>query len=1108
MDRSTNFLMHAASKAILPEVWNDRQGNYFTGDGATRGNSIVYNNGIYWSIINEYWGTWQASQPIVRYSTDLKNWNIVTISGLPDWGSSTGLSTLGVAANGNTIIVVGGSISSPNHRIWRSGDNGTTWTTVKSSSINGQSDAYYKIMFANGKWLAMSNKGMSVSNDDGITWTDYAATSPGPYANVYTFDRIVYANNLWIIAGTNGKIYTHSTLTNSNWTEYTVTPAGTETIKSVEYINGTYVAAYAWQLVYSTDLVNWSTASINRDSYSDNYMMGVLRIGKFSVGGTTERLVATGYPRKLHYSDNGSTWTSINLSIFNAPGYSTAYYQSLSITDFFNGPNNTIIYVDNKLNYASSSNGSTWSLIANNNTWSDIVYNPISAKFFAVKVGGSPLLGSFNGLDWTFQSTLEPNTWKSPKDIKFNNTWQYGVDHHVSGGRYTTDFGNNWTNYTESASYGVNSDPESDYLTSIVWTGQYFYLIGYDSFKRIVPTSLGLTSWTSTTPSFMQYGLVTDAESNGSGSIVVVPSQTAGTLVVSSNHGTNWTHNNNSGWQSSRQAAATAYSSDLNMLVTVGRYDYISRSTDNGVTWTFATFSGQSFNYNCVTWTGSRFIAGGSYTSAFGTSSPVKATSIDGITWTYSSFGQAADYMYDIVTNKQKSLTVGVCGGNSSYAFVSTDQGVNWNRYSMASTPAAVCFVSEGTLIAYGTGGWPSYEFRVQNSTNSGQTWTNRYYNTNLELIAPTPAYENAVGMRPVLSEYDNRIIIFCLNKTTRQVGVLLSTDAGNNWTLNYISGLYNAKIQAYWDDYWLQFVAHTNIGRKYTSTDGINWTQTLLPTTAYFPPPRDFIVQRYPGEITYNVENSSNSGWLFSNLSLGINPGITLSRGKTYYFSINAPGHPFWIKTYLTTGTEGAYSYGVTNNGTENGIVTFSVPLDAPDTLFYICQFHAPMSGLINIVNTKIWGDQESRAYGTGISETTWQVNNTIFGWKPRKIFWDGSRYIMIAFNTTYIFTATDPSYSWTPFSNVTIPGDSNISGNLSLVSIKYNSAKTKYYLSAVDLLTKVSYILSSSDLTSWTVKSAKTYTRSSNTLLYSAAFSPTRSVFVGNNNTLISSP
>lgn len=84
-----------------------------------------------------------------------------------------------------------------------------------------------------------------------------------------------------------------------------------------------------------------------------------------------------------------------------------------------------------------------------------------------------------------------------------------------------------------------------------------------------------------------------------------------------------------------------------------------------------------------------------------------------------------------------------------------------------------------------------------------------------------------------------------------------------------------------------------------------------------------------------------------------GVNdPGITVVRGCSYTFTVNTPGHPFFIKTMQVTGVGSTYNDGVTNNGTQNGVITWDVPLGAPDALFYICQFHAGMTGTITVID------------------------------------------------------------------------------------------------------------------------------------------------------------
>ena len=107
-------------------------------------------------------------------------------------------------------------------------------------------------------------------------------------------------------------------------------------------------------------------------------------------------------------------------------------------------------------------------------------------------------------------------------------------------------------------------------------------------------------------------------------------------------------------------------------------------------------------------------------------------------------------------------------------------------------------------------------------------------------------------------------------------------------------------------------------------------------------------------GEINYTVTNQGSNAYVFdgNGLTDSLNPNITLERGKTYTFDIKAPGHPFFIKSVQGIGNGDTYDRGVTDNGQTFGAVTFTVPLDAPDTLYYNCEFHALMTGEFNIID------------------------------------------------------------------------------------------------------------------------------------------------------------
>jgi hypothetical protein len=110
-------------------------------------------------------------------------------------------------------------------------------------------------------------------------------------------------------------------------------------------------------------------------------------------------------------------------------------------------------------------------------------------------------------------------------------------------------------------------------------------------------------------------------------------------------------------------------------------------------------------------------------------------------------------------------------------------------------------------------------------------------------------------------------------------------------------------------------------------------------------------ISQNNKETVNYRVRNSGNNAYI---IDFENNPSLTLARGNTYVFNLTVNGlFPFWIKTQPVTGRANAYSDGVTRNGAATGLVTFTVPQNAPDTLYYIAENQEAMQGVINIVNS-----------------------------------------------------------------------------------------------------------------------------------------------------------
>ena len=79
--------------------------------------------------------------------------------------------------------------------------------------------------------------------------------------------------------------------------------------------------------------------------------------------------------------------------------------------------------------------------------------------------------------------------------------------------------------------------------------------------------------------------------------------------------------------------------------------------------------------------------------------------------------------------------------------------------------------------------------------------------------------------------------------------------------------------------------------------------------------------------------------------------------KGRTYKLNLDdsLSGHPFWIQTTDNGGNwddGNVITSGISRNGANSGTITYTVPSDAPSTLYYRCEFHGGMGGQINIVS------------------------------------------------------------------------------------------------------------------------------------------------------------
>ena len=162
-----------------------------------------------------------------------------------------------------------------------------------------------------------------------------------------------------------------------------------------------------------------------------------------------------------------------------------------------------------------------------------------------------------------------------------------------------------------------------------------------------------------------------------------------------------------------------------------------------------------------------------------------------------------------------------------------------------------------------------------------------------------------------------------------------------------------------------------TNITATYEDSDG---TIDLVATGGGGAP-----------EITWTLTANGSSDYVFSGDGFPTSqndPTLYLIRGQTYKFVNNTGGHPFRIQsTTATAGGGTKYDDGVTNQDAGNGVtLTFVVPMNAPDTLYYQCTAHPAMFGTINVLT-------QGSSGGTGLGSrqtftaTTASLANNVAG-------------------------------------------------------------------------------------------------------------------------------
>ena len=135
-----------------------------------------------------------------------------------------------------------------------------------------------------------------------------------------------------------------------------------------------------------------------------------------------------------------------------------------------------------------------------------------------------------------------------------------------------------------------------------------------------------------------------------------------------------------------------------------------------------------------------------------------------------------------------------------------------------------------------------------------------------------------------------------------------------------------------------------------------IDWDKFVNFQNYYWIKPNPITINGQQQSIisAYNVKTTTignTTQYVFTPNGLTEDPLITLYRGQTYRFNIDAVGNPFSIKTERSLDVSARYDIpGITGYAIETGIIEFTVPDTAPDILFYQSETELNAGGIFKI--------------------------------------------------------------------------------------------------------------------------------------------------------------
>ena len=720
-------------------------------------------------LMGGYGGSWKNDT--WRSTDNGAHW--ILMNGSSGWSTRNAQSS--VAMPDGSIILTGGTSSGvgDTNDVWRSTDNGATWSRQNASAGWSIRDGHSSVAMPDGSIVLMGGEyGSNYKNDvwrstdNGIIWTNI--TTSGGWSGRYAHTSVAMPDGSIVLMGGYNGSYTNDTWRSTN-------NGATWTVMNV---------SSGWMARYLYDSVAMPDGSIvlmggNAGSGSDHYKNDVWLSKDYGATWTQTTSAAGWVGREDQSTVAMRDGSIVIMGGLYASGYLNDTYRLNPVGSSLQNPSHTYtsagvfqvaLQAFNSAGYNSTRKtgyitvtGSSSAPVANLNGTPTSGTAPLTVQFMDDSTN-SPTIWN-----WSFgDGSLVHADWQDP-----NHTY-------TSAGTYTVSL-----NATNSG--GSNTSTRTNYITvsSSVFTP-------VASFSG-TPTS-GLLPLT---VSF------TDGSLNTTG---------WAWFFGDENFTAPWTEVNPSAGWSARYGHTSVAMPDGSIVMMGGyngsRMNDVWRSTNNGATWTQQTasaeWSARYYHSSVAMPDGSIILMGGSDSGSY--KNDVWRSTNNGASWTQMTAGAGAEWSarkeHSSVAMPDGSILLmgGWDNGDTTKndVWLSKDNGASWTSqtasagWSARDSHSSVA-MPDGSIVLMG--GWENdtiWKKDVWRSTNNGSTWTQMTAGAGAEWSARY--YHSSVAMP------DGSIILLGGYTGGLTNDVWRSTDNGAIWTeVNASAG-------------WSQRYAHTSV--------------------------------------------------------------------------------------------------------------------------------------------------------------------------------------------------------------------------------------------------------------------------------------------------------